>query len=257
MEALIVDRPADGVVRLAMNSQRNKNALGDNMRGVLVSAFEAAFSDAGVRAIVITGAEKDFSAGGDLSKMDGLNTPAAARQRISSAHRFVRLLAAAEKPIVAAVAGYAVGAGAGLALMADTIVMAADAKIGFPFFKVGLVPDFAIPYALARRCGGGLARQALLYARTYEAAEAMRLGIADHVVPAGEMAAKAVALASELAAMPAQAMALTKRMLSAMPANFEAVLEMEAMAQSLCWVAPDFAEGVAAFREKRQPHFNR
>lgn len=257
MEILIVDQPAEGVRRIAMNSQRNKNALGQDMRAALVQAFSEAFVDPAIRAIIIAGAEKDFSAGGDLSKMGGLDTPAAARERIRSAHDFVKVLADAEKPIIAAVAGYAVGAGAGLALMADTIVMASDAKMGFPFFRVGLVPDFAIPYTLTRRCGGAVARQALLYARTYDAAEAGRLGMVDHVVPTNDVGAKAVALAGELAAMPAHALALTKRMLATMPANIDAALEMEAMAQSLCWVAPDFAEGVAAFTEKRPPRFNR
>lgn len=256
MERVLSERAAAGVQRITLNHPANKNALGAAMREALLGALTAALADAAVRAIILTGAG-DFSAGGDLTQMDDLRTPAQARARLKAAHQLVQLLGTAEKPVVAAVRGYAVGAGAGLALLADTIVMAEGAKIGFPFFRVGLVPDFGIAYTLARRVGHGQARQALLYARTYTAEQALRTGLCDEVVADAALDARALALAGELAAQPAHALALTRRMLATLPNDLGALLEQEAMAQSLCWLTEDFAEGVAAFRDKRKPVFTR
>ena len=143
-----------------------------------------------------------------------------------------------------------------LLLAADTLVMASSGRIGFPFLKVGLVPDFGVAYALANRAGRGVARQALMYARTYPAAEALRLGLCDEVVPDEALEPRALALAIELAAQPAHALGLTKRMLATLPGSLEALLETEAMAQSLCWMTDEFTEGLAAFRAKRKPVFH-
>lgn len=256
-DLVLCERAGEGVRRIALNAPSNKNALGVAMRAAVVAALQAALADDAVRAIVIASAGSDFSAGGDLSRMDDLRTPALARARIKGAHRLALLLDRAEKPVVAAVRGYAMGAGAGLALAADTFVMSSTGKIGFPFLKVGLVPDFGIAYSLTRRVGQGNARQALLYARTYTADAALRLGLCDEVVADTELDARALALATELAAQPSHALALTRRMLATLPDNLDALLEMEAMAQAQCWMTDEFTEGLAAFREKRKPRFHR
>ncbi len=256
-EAVLTDTPAPAVRRIAMNTPANKNALGAALREAVQAALEAALAEPAVRAVILTGAGADFSAGGDLSKMDELRTPSQARARIKGAHRLALLLDRAEKPVIAAVRGYAMGAGAGLALAADTLVMAEGARIGFPFLKVGLIPDFGVSYALANRAGRGVARQALMYARTYTAAEALRLGLCDEVVAEAELDARALALAGELAAQPAHALSLTRRMLATLPGSLDALLETEAMAQSLSWMTDEFTEGLAAFREKRKPVFHR
>lgn len=257
MHPVLSDDPAPAVRRIALNTPANKNAMGTSLRGALLAALDTALRDPTVRAVIITGAGPDFSAGGDLSNMDELRTPSQARARIKAAHELALLLHRAEKPIVAAVRGYAMGAGAGLALAADTFVMAEDGKIGFPFLKVGLVPDFGIAYTLTARAGHGVARQALMYARTFGAADALRLGMCDEVVPDGTLDARALALATQLAAQPSHALALTRRMLATQPGTLEALLETEAMAQSLCWMTDEFTEGLAAFREKRKPVFHR
>jgi 2-(1,2-epoxy-1,2-dihydrophenyl)acetyl-CoA isomerase len=170
-------------------------------------------------------------------------------------HLLVRLLAEAEKPVIAAVEGFAVGAGAGLALLADSIVLADGGAIGFPFFRVGLTPDYGILFTLARRVGTARARQILLYGRMLKGRDALDAGLADELVSDGGAEARAFELAAELAAQPPHAFALTKRHLALQPATLEAALEMEAMAQSLSFVGPELAEGRAAFAEKRKPKF--
>jgi 2-(1,2-epoxy-1,2-dihydrophenyl)acetyl-CoA isomerase len=255
MQYIQVERHARGIVRLVMNHGEARNAMGEALRGELLSVLEELLPDPKTRVLMIASALKDFSVGGDLSKMDTLSDPKVGRQRIVSAHRLARLLLANDKPIIAEVKGHAVGAGAGLALICDTIVMGESGSIGFPFFRVGLVPDFAIAYTLPKRMGFAKARQALLYARSFGSADALREGIADEVVADDEVEAKAMERAKQLAAFPSHAMALTKRMLEYSDDPM-AVLEFEAMAQPLCFSTDDFQEGLAAFRDKRKPLFD-
>ena len=154
-------------------------------------------------------------------------------------------------PVLSAIAG----AGAGIALLADTVVMGEGATIGFPFFRVGLVPDYGIFFSLPRRVGVARARQILLYARMVKGKDAYDIGLADALVDDDEVEARAVECAQELAAMPPHAFAIAKRQLGLWPTSLEGALEMEAMAQAACFSTSEFAEGRAAFRDKRAPNF--
>jgi len=250
-----IERHGRGIVRLVMNHHESGNGLGEAFRGLLLPALQDLFHDASCRVIILTSALKNFSVGGDLSKMGTLSDPKAGRARMTSAHRLARVMLAAEKPMIAEVRGHAVGAGAGLALFCDTIVMGEGASIGFPFPKVGLAPDFLIAHTLPKRIGMAKARQALLYARAYRGAEALAIGLADDVVPDADVASRAMERARELAELPSHAAALTKRMLT-LSDDPSALLDFEAMAQSLCFASDDFQEGLSAFREKRKPNFD-
>lgn len=255
MALVEIERHERGIVRLVMAHEEAGNGLGEALRGALLAAFEALLYDRSCRVIVLASALRNFSVGGDLSRMDALSDPREGRARIASAHRLARLLLAADKPMIAEVRGYAMGAGAGLALLCDTIVLGEGATLGFPFAKVGLVADFAVAHRLPQRIGLAQARQALLYARNFKGVEAGRIGLADEVVADDEVAAVAMARARELAALPSQAAALTKRMLR-YAGDAEAVLDAEAVAQPLCFASEDFTEGLAAFRDKRAPRFD-
>ena len=247
---------ADGIARVALDRPEKRNALNPDVRGALIGTFEAALADPAVQAIVLTGNGGHFCAGGDIDSMEGL-TAQSGRARMKVNHRMVRMLAEAEKPVIAAVEGYAVGAGAGLAMLADTIVIGAGAAIGFPFFRVGLVPDYGLLFTLPRRVGAARARQILLYARMFRGGEIMEQGLADEMVEDGAAERRATELAAELAAMPPHAFAVAKRQLGLWPVSLDTALEMEAMAQAACFTTSEFAEGRAAFREKRKPDFRR
>ncbi len=254
MSAVTTDAPAPGIARIAVNRPDKRNAINPEARHGLIDALGEAMADTGVHAIVLGSTGGHFCAGGDIDSMAELDV-GAARARMKDNHRLVRLLAEAEKPVVAGIEGFAVGAGAGLALLADTIVVAETGTMGFPFFRVGLTPDYGILFTLPRRVGSARARQILLYARMFKGAEAHAAGLADEVVAEGEAEARALELAAELAAMPPHAFGLSKRHLAMAPATLEATLEMEAMAQSLAFNGPEFEEGRAAFRDKRRPKF--
>jgi len=255
VDIIDVERHGRGIVRLVMRHEAARNALGEDLRGALLRSFTELLADPKVRVLIVASGLKDFSVGGDLSRMDELSDPKVGRRRIASAHRLARLLLAADKPMLAEVRGYAMGAGAGLALLCDTIVLGETGCIGFPFPRVGLAPDFAIAHTLPQRIGLARARQALLYARNFKAPEALAIGLADDVAADEGLAARAMERAEAMAVFPMHAAALTKRMLQQWNDPM-AVLDFEAMAQPLCFASDDFQEGLAAFREKRPPSFD-
>lgn len=256
MAAVTIERRADGIARIAINRPDKRNALNDEVRNTLIAELPALIGDDAVHAIVFTGEGGHFCAGGDIASMNGLG-PKGARARMKANHRIVRMIAECEKPFVTAIEGFAVGAGAGLAMLGDTAVIAKGGTVGFPFFKVGLIPDYGILHTLPRRAGGAKARQILLYARMVKAADAVAMGLADELVPEGKAEEVAVERALALAAMPPFAFAVAKRQLGLWPESLDAALEMEALAQAGCFGADEFAEGYSAFMEKRSPQFRK
>ena len=255
MDAVLVEGPEDGIAQLVLNRPDKRNPLTAEVRAGLLEAMPRLLADDSVRGLVIRGAGGTFCAGGDIATMDDF-TVEQGRARLQDGHPFVRLLHGSEKPVVAAVEGFAVGAGAGLALLCDALVLGEGATIGFPFFRIGLVPDWGILHTLPRRVGFGRARQLLLHARMPKGREAYDWGMADFLVPDGEVVAEAVRQAKAMAAQPRHAFALVKRQLNSQPASLEQTLEWEALAQSASYLTADHREGRAAFKEKRRPRFD-
>jgi 2-(1,2-epoxy-1,2-dihydrophenyl)acetyl-CoA isomerase len=252
-ETVLVDRPAERVARITLNRPERRNALDGETRTRFVDAAAAALADEAVRCLIITGAGGHFCAGGDLTSMPA--TPREMRARLKDGHRGVRLLLQSEKPVVAAIEGHAAGAGASIALLADTIVMGGSGQITIPFLKVGLIPDWGMLHTLPRRVGAARARQAILSGRGYGSEEALAIGLVDRVVDDDEVQAAALDHARNLAALPPQAFALLKQALAAMPASLDTALELEALAQAVAATGTEFAEGAAAFKAKRKPVF--
>ncbi|MEC7489593.1 MAG: enoyl-CoA hydratase/isomerase family protein [Pseudomonadota bacterium] len=256
MGAVNIDCRTDGIARVAINRPDKRNALNDEVRNSLINKLPGIFADKGVHAVVLTGEGGHFCAGGDIASMEGLSAKGA-RARMKDNHKIVRMIAEAEKPVVTAIEGFAVGAGAGLAMLGDTAIIAEGGTIGFPFFGVGLIPDYGILHTLPRRAGGAKARQLLLYARMVKAHEAVGLGLADELVSEGMAEDVAVERAVTLASMPPFAFGIAKQQLGLAPVNLGEALEMEALAQAGCFGADEFLEGFSAFMEKRPPVFRR
>ena len=256
MAVVNIERRTDGIARVAINRPDKRNALNDEVRNTLIAELPGILGDETVHALVLTGEGGNFCAGGDIASMEGLNSKGA-RARMKANHQIVRLIAEAEKPVVTAIEGFAVGAGAGLAMLGDAAVVAEGGTIGFPFFKVGLIPDYGILHTLPRRAGGAKARQILLYAKMVKAEEAVAFGLADELVVEGTAEEIAIERARTLAAMPPFAFAIAKQQLGLAPVKLEEALEMEALAQAGCFGADEFTEGFTAFMEKRAPVFRK
>ncbi len=240
--------------RITLNNPDQRNALREELRLELVEVLEQTAADSEVRAVILTGAGGNFCSGGDVKTMGNLSEEAA-RSRMQGAHAIVRLLAGLEKPVVVALEGFAMAAAAGILLLSDFIIAGEGAKIGFPFLRIGLVPDYGLTFTLPSRVGEARARQMFLQAETLGAAEALQAGLVDEIVPNDQVQVRALELARELAARPPSALGLTKQLMLECASDLEAALEREMEVQVRCLMSNENAEGLAAFREKREPKF--
>lgn len=254
-QALLVDR-ADGIATITMNRPEARNALDLTMREEMLGALDELERDPAVRVVLLTGAGGHFSAGGDVKSMQKKHTAAEGRARVELLNRFVLRLFAFSKPTIAMVDGFAVGAGCNIALGCDMIVASDRAKFGEVFLKIGLVPDGGGTWLLQRLVGLAKAKEMVLTAEIIDAAEALRIGLVNRVVPAAELESATRALAAKIAAGPPLAAALAKSLLNrAATVDLAAALEGEALGQSNAITSEDHAEGVRAFLEKRAPRF--
>jgi enoyl-CoA hydratase/carnithine racemase len=250
-----VELRRDGAVAvLTLSVPDKRNALTVELRRRLIEALEDLDADASCRAVVLTGAGGTFCSGGDISTM-AAGDPLGARHRLALAHRVVRLLVAGRKPVVAAVEGYAFGAGFSLATACDVVVAGAGAKFCASFGRIGLMPDLALLWTLPQRVGLGPAKELMMLCDVIDGAEAARLGAVDHVVEDGAALDAALEKARRLAAGPPLAIALTKAAFARAPADLETLLAIEADGQALLFQTADHAEARSAFFAKRQPVF--
>ncbi len=250
-----------GVVTITLDRPKRLNALTFEVYQELAETFENLHCIDEVRAIVITGRGRGFCSGGDqddiIKHLLGRDTPGL----VSFTRATGRLIAAmrtCRRPIIGAINGIAVGAGAVIACACDMRIVAANAKFGFIFPKVGLCgADMGATYLLPRIVGVGHASELLFFGDLIDARRAEQIGLANRVVEDGE---KALAMAQEWAAKlstgPAFAHSMTKQMLeSEHTMALAAAIEAEAQAQALCMQHPDFGEAHEAFKQERPPRF--
>ncbi len=242
------------VVTVTLNRRDVLNALTAAMLADLTAALEAA-ADPEVRAVVLTGAGRGFCVGQDLTEFREAAGDIAERLR-TNYHPAVRAIRALEKPVIAAINGAAAGAGLSLACACD-IRLAADSATFVPaFINIGLIPDSGGSFFIHRLLGYARAFEWMTSGRRLSAAEAHAWGLVSEVVEADALAERAAMLAGELAALPTRGIGLTKQLFDhAQTATLDEQLELEAELQSAATQTEDFREGVAAFLEKRDPHF--
>ena len=254
--ATLIVEQAGGVRTITLNRPETFNALNEQLKTELLAALKAASRDDEVRCVVLTGAGKAFCAGQDLKETRDTFSSVRASLR-DTYNPIARLLYGMEKPVIAAVNGVAAGAGFSLALACDLRIMADNASYRLAFSSIGLIPDCAATYTLPRLIGRSMALELAYTGRAVEAEEATRLGLANRVVPAERLGEEVMSLARTLAARPTRALGLTKRAMNhALAADMESAMQYEAYTQEIAAETEDFTEGVAAFREKRQPQFH-
>ena len=205
---------ADGVAVIQMNNPKAMNALEDELSAELLSAYKDVAADPAVGAVILTGAEKAFCAGGDLKKLnEGFPTAEAGYDYMKSFREMVTTFLNMPKPTIAAVNGFAVGAGFCIAMQADLILASDKAKFGMAFANVGLIPDLAGLYTLPRLVGLQRAKELVFTGRTIGAEEAGAMGIVNRVVPHEQLLDEAQKLARRLADGPRVALRMAKNVI--------------------------------------------
>jgi len=252
---------ARGVATITLDREKRLNALTFEVYQELAETFEQLARLDEIRAIVITGRGRGFCSGGDqddiIKHLLGRDTPALLAFTRATG-RLIEAMRACKRPIVAAVNGTAVGAGAVIACASDFRIAAANAKFGFIFPQVGLCgADMGITYLLPRIVGLGHASELLFFGDIILADRALAIGLVNRVVPdAAACVTMAQEWAARLAAGPAFAHAMTKQMIeSEHTMALAEAIEAEAQAQALCMQHPDFAEAHEAFKQQRPAKF--
>jgi len=241
---------------VTLDNAATRNSLIQPVKEGLADAIARVRADNGIRAVVITGANGAFCAGGDLRgiatvgklESDGM------RARMQAAHAIFRDLLTLDRPVIAAVDGPAFGAGFSLALAADFVLVTPQARFCMVFMRVGLVPDCGATYTLPRVVGAQRARELFLSAREIDAREALSLGLAMEQHECAALLPRALALAESFAGASPLAVSLVKRF--ALDAGaMEAAFEAEANGQALCFQTTPHREAVQRFLDKQPPAF--
>lgn len=239
---------------ITMNNPASRNPFSAEMKEALFRYFTELIADGGCRAIVLTGAGGNFSASGDIKQMKA-RPIMATRGAILRSHEILRLMVGGPKPIVAAVEGYAYGAGLALAAACDYAVAADNAKFCCAFLRLGLVPDVGSRWLLTQRVGPAKAKELMTLAREFDAAEALRIGAVNQLSKPGAALAAAIEVAKEYAAKAPLAFASTKAMFVTGGTSMEDTFKSELEYQLVLTTTKDHAEAVSAFLSKRKPVF--
>lgn len=252
MPFVLVERePPIAVVRI--NRPSVLNALNQEVLDELCAALESLDADEAVRAIVLTGDEKAFAAGADITGFKGATPVTMLAQDLTTRWERVRRI---KTPLVAAVSGYALGGGCELAMVCDVIVASETAQFGQPEINLGIMPGAGGTQRLTRAAGKWRAADLILTGRRFSAQEAKEMGLAARVFPQERWLEDAKALAREIAAKAPVAVRLALEAIDlAWNSTLDAGLEFERKAFYLLFASEDKDEGVAAFLEKRKPQF--
>ncbi len=248
----------DGIAGLRFNRPQVLNANDATMARALRDGVREVLATPEVRVIVLSGEGKAFMAGGDLRAFhaDGARAPATAHEIIDPLHEAIALLAETALPVIASVHGAVAGAGFSLAMGCDLTIAADDAKFVPAYARIGACQDGGGSWALPRLVGLKRAMEIALLCETLDAAAALQLGLVNFMVPVIDLEAQTLALARRLAQGPTQAFGHIKRLLrESLGRPLRDQLDAEREAFAACSATADFAEGVAAFLEKRAPQF--
>jgi len=248
-----------GIGTITLNRPDSMNALGGGMRQEILAAVETAVADPEVKVIVITGAGKAFCAGGDVKEFVSGGTRAEATLSIDqrpTRDRVVLLIQSTGKPVIASVNGVAAGGGCNLALACDMRILSDRARFGQTFVRRGIHPDWGGVWLLPRLVGYAKAAELIFSGEVIDAQEALRIGLANKVVPHEDLAAATKEFAGKFMKSAPIPVALAKKALQ----NFSRfdlaqALDYERFANTICWNTEDRQEGMKSFVEKREAVF--
>jgi methylglutaconyl-CoA hydratase len=256
-EPKILYQIEERIARITLNAPEQRNALTYAMVRELIAALRQAEADDSVRVVLLSGAGKHFSAGGNLQEFAAEidNSAFAHWQSGDLWEELFTLIPQMTKPVVASVRGYALAGGCGLAALCDLAVASDEAKFGLTEINIGLFPLIVLP-ALRRAVGDKKAQELALTGAIIEAAEAARMGLVNRVVPEAELDEAALALARDLAAKSPQALHLGKRLFwDTAGMTYEQAISHGRSIRVNYMLSEELREGIAAFMEKRKPEW--
>ena len=247
----------NGIATVTISRPEAMNALNNQVLNELYDAFLELANDVSVHVIVLTGEGKAFVAGADIAAMYQM-TPMEGRSLIANGHRVMNLLEFIEKPIIAAINGFALGGGCELAMACDIRIASERAKFGQPEVGLGIIPGFGGTKRLPGLVGKGMAKMLIMTGEIIDAQEALRIRLIEKVVPADQLMDTVMTLAKTIAAKAPLAVASAKTAINVgynLDMNAASALEIEAFTGPFS--TSDKMEGMSAFLEKRQPNFTK
>jgi 2-(1,2-epoxy-1,2-dihydrophenyl)acetyl-CoA isomerase len=250
---------SDAVAIVCMNRPRRLNVLNTELLGCLNEALVAAAGDRSIRAVVLKGAGRSFSAGGDLAEFraDFGKAPKTAEDMVERFHVCIRMIRDMEKPVIAALQGSIAGGGFSLAIACDLSIASQDATFVSAYTRLGTNPDGGGSWTLTRLLGARRALGLMLLNDTIDANKALELGLVNQVVAADLLEPTVLDLARRLAEGPAQAFAAVKRLVHAADTStLDQQLDQEKAGFVAATRTADFREGITAFFERRSARFN-
>jgi enoyl-CoA hydratase len=252
----IIFSTEDRVAFIKMNREKVLNAMNKEMVDEIRDVITNISSSTDVKVLVITGSNKVFSAGADISGASGINSPEKAYKFSKIYQDLFREIEKLPIPVIAAISGYALGAGAELALSCDLRVASETAKFGLPEIDLGGFPAGGGTQKLPRLVGASKAKEILFTGKPLSAEEVYKLGIFDHIYPLDEYFVKAKDLASFISNKSGAALSTIKSLVNeGLRMDIEAALEFESKSFAALSTSHDFEEGRRAFLEKRKPVF--
>jgi enoyl-CoA hydratase/carnithine racemase len=250
-----VDYDLDGAVaHLRLNRPAKLNALDQSMIALLAQRCREIDRDPRARVVILSGEGKAFSAGGDIDAWSAETPSAFGRRWLRDGHDAFDALARLRQPTIAVLDGHALGGGLELAACADIRVAEMHVRIGQPETGLGIVPGWSGTQRAVRRFGAQVVRRMALAGEVFTAEEALALGLIDRLVPSGRAMEAAKEIAASILARAPRATELTKMLINAAEGE-ERERVCEALAGALAAHSPELVEGLAAFRERRQPDF--
>ncbi|MEX2103753.1 MAG: enoyl-CoA hydratase-related protein, partial [Bacilli bacterium] len=232
------------------------NALSISLKQSLIHALLQVANDRDIKIVVLSGKGKAFCAGGDIKAFGVKKSATEIKRSMEDSIKIIKTIQEMKKPVIAAVHGYAAGAGFSIALAADLIIAEEGTKFGLAFKNVGLIPDLGGHYFLPKVFGYWKAKELIWKGATITAEEAERYGFINRITPKGQLYDMAQQWAEELASGPTEAFAYSKSIMNqAYTSNLHQIFELENHAQSILRGTIDHQEGVQAFLEKRSPRF--
>jgi 2-(1,2-epoxy-1,2-dihydrophenyl)acetyl-CoA isomerase len=244
------------IANITLNREKALNALDDKITFELSEAFEMCKSDE-IKVVVLSAKGKGFSSGGDIKLMTKLESePNILNDLLENLHKVVIQMRNLNKPIIAAINGFAFGAGFSLALACDFRIATKNSSYSCAFVNIGLVPDTGASFFLTKYLGASKATELMMLGNTINSEEAYKLGLLNKLVNDDELESTVNSLASELSKKPSGSLARVKQLVNrAIISDLSDQLSLEAMYQGEVVKLPDFREGITAFMQKRKPEF--